>query len=69
MPGTAASGYTSPTMWQRRWVRRLVIAAGITPIVVALLGFLVAPPIVRRVAQKQLTELLGRRVGLGARVG
>jgi uncharacterized protein involved in outer membrane biogenesis len=52
-------------MWQRRWFRRLVIAAGVTPAIVALLGFLVAPPVIRRVAEKQLTELLGRRVMVG----
>jgi uncharacterized protein involved in outer membrane biogenesis len=52
-------------MWKRRWFRRLVIAAGVTPVLVALLGFLVAPPVIRRVAEKQLGELLGRRVTLG----
>jgi Domain of Unknown Function (DUF748) len=52
-------------MWQRRWFRRLVIAAGVTPAIVALLGFLVAPPVMRRVAEKQLAEALGRRVTVG----
>jgi uncharacterized protein involved in outer membrane biogenesis len=52
-------------MWQRRWFRRLVIAAVVTPAMVALLGFLVAPPVIRRVAQKQLGQLLGRRVTVG----
>ena len=32
--------------WSRRWLRRLVIAALVTPVVVALLGFLVAPPVI-----------------------
>jgi hypothetical protein len=52
----------SKRWWQRRWVRRLAIAVVATPVVVALLGFFVVPPVARRVAEKQLGELLGRRV-------
>lgn len=52
-------------LWQRRWFRRLVIAAVATPIVVAGLGFLVAPPLARWQAEKQLGQLLGRRVTVG----
>src|SRR5690349_13036607 len=65
LPTAAGSGYTDPSMWQRRWFRRLVIAVGVTPAIVALLGFLVAPPVIRRVAEKQLAEVLGRRVTVG----
>jgi hypothetical protein len=46
----------------RRWPRRLLIAAGATLAVTALLGFVVAAPVVRHIARKQLGELLGRRV-------
>ena len=46
----------------RRWPRRLLIAAAATLVVTALLGFVVAAPVVRHVAEKQLGELLGRRV-------
>ena len=35
---------------------------GVDPAVFALLGFLVIPPIAKHVAQKQLGELLGRKV-------
>jgi hypothetical protein len=50
--------------WKRRWLRRLVIAAVVTPAVIALVGFLVLPVVVRRVAERQLGELLGRRVSV-----
>ncbi len=46
----------------RRWPRRLLIAAGVALVATAFLGFVVAAPIVRHVAEKQLGELLGRRV-------
>jgi hypothetical protein len=46
----------------RRWLRRLAIGGVSGVLLLAILGFLVAPPIARHVAQKQLTELLGRKV-------
>ncbi len=45
-----------------RWPRRLLIAATATLAVTALLGLLLAAPIVRHIAEKQLGKLLGRRV-------
>jgi len=44
------------------WPRRLAIGAAVSLALFALLGFLVIPPIARSVAQKQLGELLGRKV-------
>jgi uncharacterized protein involved in outer membrane biogenesis len=46
----------------RRWPRRLLIGAAATLVVTALLGFVVAAPIVRHIAVKQLGGLLGRQV-------
>jgi hypothetical protein len=51
-------------LWARRWLRRTVIGATSTLAAVALVGFLVVPPIARRVAQKQLGEMLGRKVAI-----
>jgi hypothetical protein len=53
-----------PLLRRWRWLRRLLIAAVVTPGAIALVGFLILPPIVRHVAAKQLTSLLGRRVTL-----
>src|SRR5262245_47078619 len=64
MASDPAPASPRPPLWRRRWVRRLAIAALATPAVIALLGFLVLPPIARRVAQGQLGELLGRRVAI-----
>jgi len=49
---------------RRRWPRRLAIGVAGAVALFALVGFLVAPPIVRRVAEKQLGQLLGRRVSI-----
>jgi hypothetical protein len=49
----------------RRWLRRLVVAGVVTTTLIAVVGFLVAPPIARRVAERQLSELLGRKVTIG----
>jgi hypothetical protein len=48
---------------RRLWPRRLAIGAAIAVAVLAVVG-LVAGPIGRRVAEKQLGELLGRRVSI-----
>jgi uncharacterized protein involved in outer membrane biogenesis len=53
----------APPRW-RRWLRRLAIAAVVTPAVIALVGFFAVPPLARHVAVKQLHQLLGRRVTL-----
>ena len=47
---------------RRRWPRRLLIGTGATLLVGALVGFVVAPPLIRRVAEAQLGAWLGRRV-------
>src|SRR4051794_27161328 len=62
-PLPAVAGTRVPFLRRRR-PRRLGIAIVPTPVVIALLGFLVAPPIARRVAQTKLAELLGRRVSI-----
>ena len=54
----------SPAAKRRRWPRRLAIGAAVTVALVAILGFFVAPPIARHVAEKQLGQLLGRRVSI-----
>ncbi len=46
----------------RRWPRRLAIGAAAGIALFAIAGFWVVPPIARRVAEKQLGELLGRKV-------
>ena len=52
-------------LWRRRWLRRLAMGGLGAVALVALLGFVVVPPIARHVAEKQLGELLGRKVGIG----
>ncbi len=47
---------------QRRWPRRVAIGGAISVALFAVLGFFVVPPVARHVAQKQLGELLGRKV-------
>ncbi len=54
-----------PRSRTRRRLRRLAISGAVGLVSFALLGFLVAPPIARHVAQKQLGELLGRKVTIG----
>jgi hypothetical protein len=61
-PGAQTTSTGAPPRRRRRWLRRLLLAAVATPALIALVGFLVAPPLVRRVAERQLGELLGRRV-------
>jgi Domain of Unknown Function (DUF748) len=60
-PKMGASAGAKP----RRWPRRLAIGGAIAVAVFALLGFVVVPPVAKHVAQKQLGELLGRRVDIG----
>ncbi len=50
---------------RRRWLRRLVVSGAAGAALLALLGFVVVPPIARRVAEKQLGQLLGRKVAIG----
>jgi Domain of Unknown Function (DUF748) len=47
---------------RRRWPRRVAIGFVIATAVFAVLGFFVVPPVAKSVAQKQLGELLGRKV-------
>jgi hypothetical protein len=52
-------------LMKRRWLRRLVIAGAAGTALFALVGFVAVPPIARHVAEKQLGQLLGRKVGIG----
>jgi hypothetical protein len=61
----ASTGGIRHTLWQRRWLRRVVIGGLSAVALIALLGFVAVPPIARHVAEKQLGELLGRKVGIG----
>jgi uncharacterized protein involved in outer membrane biogenesis len=45
-----------------RWLRRAGIGAGVALILFTIVGFLVVPPLARHIAQKQLTQVLGRKV-------
>jgi hypothetical protein len=49
---------------RRRWLRRLLIGSATALILFAVVGFLVLPPVARAVAEKQLGQLLGRRVAV-----
>ena len=51
-------------LWARRWLRRSLIGGGIAIAVFAIAGFLIVPPVARHIAQKQLSELLGRKVAI-----
>jgi hypothetical protein len=53
-----------PPRKRRRWPRRLAIGGVVSVAVFAILGFFVAPPVARHVAEKQLSALLGRRVAI-----
>jgi len=55
---------TGSILQRHRWVRRSVVSSVATVALIALLGFVVAPPIARHVAEKQIGELLGRRVAI-----
>ncbi len=52
-------------VWLRR-ARNATIAAVVVAIVIGLLGFFVAPGIVRSVAERQITEQLGRKATIGS---
>src|SRR5574338_71287 len=62
MPLPSRQQVVSIATEQARRHRRLLKGFGIFLVIVAVLGFLVAPPIVRSVAQTQLTKLLHRQV-------
>jgi hypothetical protein len=49
---------------RRRWPRRVARGGAVGLTLFAILGFFVAPPIARRVAEKQLADVLGRRVSI-----
>src|SRR3569623_2003151 len=55
-----------PGWWGRRWFRRLSIGAGVALALFTIVGFLVLPPVLRRVAETQLRQQLGRRASIGA---
>ena len=55
-----------PGLWGRRWFRRLSIGAGVALALFTIVGFLVLPPVLRRVAETQLRQQLGRRASIGA---
>ena len=50
---------------RRRWLRRGLIASGVALVLFTLVGFFVVPPVARRIAEKQLGEVLGRKVTIG----
>jgi hypothetical protein len=56
---------TGGILRRHRWLRRVAVGGLGTVALIALLGFVVAPPIARHVAEKQVGELLGRKVGIG----
>src|SRR3954468_21517310 len=45
-----------------RWLRRAGLGAGIALLLFTFVGFFVVPPLARRIAQSQLTQVLGRKV-------
>ncbi|HXI59475.1 MAG TPA: DUF748 domain-containing protein, partial [Polyangia bacterium] len=49
---------------RRRWLRRLLIGSASALALFAVVGFLVLPPVARAIAEKQLGQLLGRRVSV-----
>src|SRR4051812_13325701 len=50
---------------QRPWVKRTVIAVAGGVALFTLFGFFALPPIIRRVAERQISEQLGRRASIG----
>ncbi|HEX3694942.1 MAG TPA: DUF748 domain-containing protein [Polyangia bacterium] len=52
------------SMGRRRWLRRLLIGTGGALALITVVGFFVVPPVARHLAEKQLGELLGRRVSV-----
>ena len=54
----------APGPKRRRWPRRLLIAAASAFAAFVVLGFLIVPPVARSVAEKQIAQLLGRRVSI-----
>ena len=65
MEGNALRPLFVRRVWSRRWVRRLIKGGAITLVAIALVGYVIAPPVARRVAEKQLSTLLGRKVTIG----
>src|SRR3569833_3765463 len=55
-----------PGLWGRRWVRRLSIGAAVSLLLFTIAGFLVLPPVIKRVAESQARAELGRRASIGA---
>lgn len=67
MDGTTDKATTGPAKApgkRRRWLRRGAIGVGVALILFTVVGFLVVPPVARRVAQTQLGTLLGRKVAI-----
>src|SRR4051812_34169663 len=50
---------------QRPWVKRTVIAVAGGVALFTLFGFFALPPIIRRIAERQIAEQLGRRASIG----
>src|SRR3954465_13540461 len=59
-PASLARGFL-----RKRWVRRTVIAVAGGVALFTLFGFFALPPIIRRVAERQISEQLGRRASIG----
>jgi hypothetical protein len=64
-PPSGAGKPPLPVTRRRRWLRRLVIAGVVTPVVIAIVGFWIVPPIVKHVLETQVRDVLGRRVTVG----
>ena len=63
MPATTAE---TPKRWfQKRWVRRTAIGGVTGLFLFTVIGFFVLPPVIRRVAESQIQEQLGRRASIG----
>jgi hypothetical protein len=60
-----SAGAPPPVTRRRRWLRRLLIAWMVSPVVIAILGFWIVPPIVKHVLETQVSDALGRRVTVG----
>jgi hypothetical protein len=61
---TAPIGGSERPRRARRWPRRLALGGALTIVLFVFVGFFVLPPVARSVAQKQLGELLGRKVSI-----
>ena len=51
MEGNALRPSFVRRVWSRRWVRRLIKGGAITLVAIALVGYVIAPPVARRVAE------------------